>query len=49
MKDKLKIHYKRGIEELKRDNIRAHRLTQEFNNTDVEEFERKEEIIRTLF
>jgi len=49
MKDKLEIHYKRGTEELKRDNIRAHRLTQEFNNTDVEEFERKEEIIRTLF
>ncbi|MEH7330326.1 maltose acetyltransferase domain-containing protein [Priestia megaterium] len=45
MKDTLKIHYKRGTEELKRDNICAHRLTQEFNNTDVEEFERKEEIL----
>ena len=49
MKDKLKIHYKRGTEELKKDNIRAHKLTQEFNNTDVEEFERKEDIIRRLF
>ena len=49
MKDKLKIHYKRGTEELKKDNMRAHKLTQEFNNTDVEEFERKEDIIRRLF
>ncbi|PEA36910.1 acetyltransferase [Priestia megaterium] len=49
MKNKLKIYYKRGTEELKRDNIRAHKLTQELNNTDVEEFERKEDIIRKLF
>ncbi|MDE8674640.1 sugar O-acetyltransferase [Priestia aryabhattai] len=49
MEDKLKIYYRRGTEELKRDNIRAHKLTQEFNNTDVEEFGKKEDIIRKLF
>lgn len=49
VKDKLKTYYKRGTEELTKDNIRAHKLTQEFNNAGVEEFEKKEEIIRTLF
>lgn len=49
MKDKMKTYYKRGTEELKKDNIRAHELTQELNSTAVEEIEKKEAVIRSLF
>jgi len=49
MEAKEKIYYKRGTEELKMKNIRAHKLVQEFNNIDVESFERKEEILKELF
>ncbi|PEJ60091.1 maltose acetyltransferase [Bacillus sp. AFS002410] len=49
MENREKIYYKRGTEELKMKNIRAHKLVQEFNNISVESFERKEEIIKELF
>jgi maltose O-acetyltransferase len=49
MESKKKSYYKRGTEELKKKNIRAHKLVQEFNIIEVEAFERKEEIIRELF
>ncbi len=49
MEAKEKIYYKRGTAELKMKNIRAHKLVQEFNNIDVESFERKEEILKELF
>ncbi|WP_152394211.1 sugar O-acetyltransferase [Paenibacillus guangzhouensis] len=46
---KEKIYYQRGTEELKMKSIRAQKLVQEFNRSDVEEFEKKENIIRELF
>lgn len=49
MGEKEKIYYERGSEELRKKNIRAHKLVQEFNNSDVEEEVRKEEIIKDLF
>lgn len=49
MGEKQKIYYERGSEELRKKNIRAHKLVQEFNNSDVEEEVRKEEIIKDLF
>lgn len=49
MEAKEKIYYQRGTEELKMKNIRAHKLVQEFNNINVESFERKEEILKELF
>ncbi|MEW9667283.1 maltose acetyltransferase domain-containing protein [Ammoniphilus sp. 3BR4] len=47
--NKEKIFYKRGTEELKQKSIRAHKLVQKFNRCDVEEFEKKEAIIKELF
>ncbi|MGG1186695.1 sugar O-acetyltransferase [Bacillus subtilis] len=44
-----KIYYKRGTEELRNKNIRAHKLVRDFNYADPDEFEKKEEIIRDLF
>ncbi|WP_338786328.1 sugar O-acetyltransferase [Metabacillus sp. FJAT-53654] len=49
MSDKEKIYYDRGTEELKLKNIRAHKLVQKFNNSDIEDFTKKEEIIEELF
>ncbi|KQL39297.1 maltose acetyltransferase [Bacillus sp. FJAT-25509] len=49
MEAKEKTYYQRGTEELKMKNIRAHKLVQEFNNINVESFERKEEILKELF
>ncbi|PET54550.1 maltose acetyltransferase [Bacillus sp. AFS001701] len=49
MEVKEKIYYQRGTEELKMKNLRAHKLVQEFNNVNVESFERKEEILKELF
>ncbi|BBH24296.1 maltose O-acetyltransferase [Paenibacillus baekrokdamisoli] len=46
---KEKIYYQRGTEELKMKSIRAQKLVQEFNRSDFEEFEKKENIIRELF
>lgn len=42
-------YYERGTEELKTKSIRANKLVRELNNTDVENFERKNEIIKQLF
>ncbi|MCY9060138.1 sugar O-acetyltransferase [Bacillus inaquosorum] len=49
MNSKNKIYYERGTEELRKQNIRAHKLVREFNYAEPEEFEKKEEIIRHLF
>ncbi|MCT4479835.1 hypothetical protein N0U24_22250 [Peribacillus frigoritolerans] len=49
MSDKEKIYYERGTEELKLKNIRAHKLVQEFNNIAIEDFSKREEIIKNLF
>ena len=49
MGNKEKIYYERGTEELKLKNIRAHRLIQEFNTSDVEDSKKKEKIIKKLF
>ncbi|MCK2021282.1 MULTISPECIES: sugar O-acetyltransferase [Peribacillus] len=49
MNDKEKIYYERGTEELKLKNIRAHKLVQEFNNSAIEDFSKREEIIKNLF
>lgn len=48
MEDKKKTFYKRGTEKLKRENIRAHKLVQEYNNTSLEESDRRIEIIKEL-
>jgi len=47
--EKEKIYYQRSTEELKLKSIRAQKLVQEFNRSDFEEFEKKENIIRELF
>jgi len=49
MESKEKIYYQRGTDELRLKNIRAHKLVQEFNNSNVEAIEQKEEIIKELF
>lgn len=49
MNDKEKIYYERGTEELKLKNIRAHKLVQEFNNSAIEDFSKREETIKKLF
>jgi len=49
MKQQDKIFYKRGTEELKKKNIRAHKLVQEFNNADIEDDSNKEKFIKELF
>lgn len=49
MKDKEKMYYTRGTESLKMKSIRAHKLVQEFNNSDIEDSTKKEEIIKELF
>ncbi|MBL3645739.1 sugar O-acetyltransferase [Peribacillus frigoritolerans] len=49
MNDKEKIYYERGTEELKLKNIRAHKLVQEFNNSAIEDFSKREETIKNLF
>ncbi|WP_432806693.1 maltose acetyltransferase domain-containing protein [Mesobacillus maritimus] len=49
MQKKKKIHYERGTEELRLKNIRAHKLVQEFNNSAVEDFLKREEMIQQLF
>lgn len=46
---KEKIYYQRSTEELKMKSIRAQKLVQEFNRSDFEEFDKKENIIRELF
>ncbi|MCL7745621.1 sugar O-acetyltransferase [Halalkalibacter alkaliphilus] len=46
---KEKIYYERGTEDLKKKNIRAHKLIKEFNHVEVEEDGKREEIIRNLF
>lgn len=47
--NKEKVNYERGTDELKKKNIRAHKLVQQFNNTDVEEEGKKKEILKKLF
>ncbi|MFD0769303.1 sugar O-acetyltransferase [Bacillus sp. CGMCC 1.60114] len=46
---KERIVYQRGTEELRKKNIRAHKLVQEFNRSDVEDFEKREILIQELF
>jgi maltose O-acetyltransferase len=48
-KNKEKIYYERGTKELQKKNIHAHKLIQEFNNANVEDDLKKEEIIKKLF
>ena len=43
------IHYQRGTDELKQETLRALKLMQAFNTCDVEDIERQEQIIRSLF
>jgi maltose O-acetyltransferase len=47
--NKEKIYYQRGTEELKVNSIRALKLVRKFNMSDVEETEKREEIIKELF
>jgi maltose O-acetyltransferase len=49
MRDKEKIFYERGTDELRRKSKRAQKLTQEFNNCPIEDSESKEAIIKELF
>lgn len=49
MTDDNKIYYQRGTEQLKQDTIRAHRLVQQFNTSDVEDFVKRTSIIQQLF
>jgi len=49
MENKQKIYYQRGTEELRMKNVRAHNLVQEFNNSAIEDFAKKEGIIKELF
>jgi maltose O-acetyltransferase len=49
MGKKEKLYYKRGTEELKKKNIRAHKLVHEFNHSPIEDSAKKEEIINELF
>lgn len=49
MEAKEKVYYERGTDELRCRNIRAHKLVREFNNCQIEDSKRKEEIIKELF
>ncbi|MGG2091891.1 sugar O-acetyltransferase [Bacillus sp. S13(2024)] len=49
MSDKEKIYYERGTQELKWKNLRAQKLVRRFNNSDIEDFKLKEEILKELF
>lgn len=49
MKNKEKIYYERGTEELKLKNSRAHKLVKEFNDSGIEDSTKKEDIIKELF
>lgn len=49
MDNKEMKYYERGTEEHKTKSIRANKLARELNNVDVENFERKSEIIKQLF
>lgn len=44
-----KIYYERGTKELKLKNIRAHKLVREFNDSNIEDLTKREEIIKELF
>lgn len=46
---KEKIFYERGTADLKRKNIRAHKLVREFNETAVEDSAKREKVIKELF
>lgn len=48
-KEKEKVFYERGTEELKLKSIRAQKLVRAFNNSEVEDSEKREEVIRELF
>ncbi|MCY9015003.1 hypothetical protein MOE48_00440 [Bacillus inaquosorum] len=41
MNSKNKIYYERGTEELRKQNIRAHKLVREFNYAEPEKFEKR--------
>lgn len=49
MENKEKIYYQRGTEEIRIKNFRAQKLVQEFNNSPVDDSNRKEGIIKELF
>lgn len=49
MNNKQKIFYERGTEDLKRKTIRAHKLVQAFNESDVEDSAKRAEVIKELF
>lgn len=48
-KNNVRLYYERGTEDLKKKNLYAHKLTQEFNQANVEDDLRKEAIIKKLF
>ncbi|MGP7818492.1 sugar O-acetyltransferase [Niallia sp. 01092] len=47
--NKDKIYYQRGTRELQNKNIKAQKLVQQYNICDIEDFEKREKIIRELF
>lgn len=49
MNNKEMKYYERGTEELKTKSIRANKLVRELNNVDVENYDRKSEVIEQLF
>ncbi|NMO76999.1 sugar O-acetyltransferase [Niallia alba] len=49
MSDTRKIYYERGTEELRKKNIHAHKLVQIFNNSNIENADQREDIIKELF
>ncbi|CAM3661390.1 sugar O-acetyltransferase [Aeromicrobium ponti] len=49
MEKKERLYYKRDTEELKKKNIRAHKLVHEFNHCPIEDSAKKKEIINELF
>jgi len=49
MNSKEKIYYERGTEELRMKNLRAHKLVQDFNNSTIEDSEKRNGIIKELF
>jgi maltose O-acetyltransferase len=49
MRNKEKIFYKRGTEELQTKSLRAQKLTRKFNNFPIDDSESKQNIIKELF
>jgi maltose O-acetyltransferase len=44
-----KIYYERGTDDLRLKNVRAHKLVQQFNNSEAEDYAARDSLVRELF